>query len=324
MTQSAQKSAEARLYDSDERERTSSRDHERRGVVRFSRSFVRFTDKAFWAGGFVLLAFWSAVLLFANVELAYGQQSESQTGAALFLPSADVDSQTFYSANDAERRNRPPQPAKTREDLFYPDGFLTLSSPTAPTPKSTRQSAAIEVVEDGKPEKKSNPLRPLDPSVETTPLLVPSITERPSQKRGDHVLFYVVSIALAGLGIFLYYDFQYRNQLKQDLVQNAKLCASTEPSDFDAVLAKEPDLKDPREPSFVNPTFNPDALAFEERQALSRYGLDSERFEVDNSRTPQGPSLNEENVDFVPRGLSGLASPIDDVVEDFVVGESHS
>ena len=102
MTQSAQKSAEARLYDSDERERTSSRDHERRGVVRFSRSFVRFTDKAFLAGGFVLLAFWSAVLLFASVELAYGQQSESQTGAALFLPSADVDSQTFYSANDAE------------------------------------------------------------------------------------------------------------------------------------------------------------------------------------------------------------------------------
>ena len=74
----------------------------------------------------------------------------------------------------------------------------------------------------------------------------------------------------------------------------------------------------------MNPTFDPDALAFEDRQALSRYSLDSERFEVDRSRTSSGPGLNEENVDFVPRGLSGLASPIDDVVEDFVVGESHS
>lgn len=260
--------------------------------------------------------FFIIVLLLGAVD-CLAQQEASADKSPMFVSSVDANSSTPFSAVDAARRSRPPQPAKTHEDLWYPTGFLTLSSPTSDVDVSARESSNVS----SKPEKHTTPFRPIDASVETTPYAqLPAIKE-PVKKKGDSVLFFALSIAIAGLGIFLYYDFLYKNQLKEDLVQNAKLCSpSAVSADFDAVLARAPEMTDPREPSFVDPTFDPDSLYYENLRK-DRSGLvGNESFEASGVRLAQGADLTEQNFDYAPKGLGSLSSAVDEVVEDFVVG----
>ncbi|MGI6401334.1 MAG: hypothetical protein ACOX0A_04380 [Thermoguttaceae bacterium] len=249
-----------------------------------------------------------------NVDPAYN-------GTTLFVPSRDVNSSTSFSSVDAARRNRPPEPAKTREDLFYPDGFLTLSSPT---PEPNVDSSL------GKTDRQSNDaqLRPLDPSVETTPLTVNPTQQaerKDSEKGRDHFTFFAVSIALAALGIFIYHEFRYRETLRSDLVRNARLCSpNATSSDFDSVLAADVNMTDPRAPSYVNPHYDADVLMFDDPdhhgKTLTDPDFDDFRFEVSDSQVAHsGPGLNEENFDFTPVGDSSVVIS-DEPVEDFVVG----
>lgn len=240
--------------------------------------------------------------------------SASGTNAApLFVPSRDLHSPNYYSAVDAARKDRPPEPTKVREDLFYPDGFLTLSTPTPPpqSPEKPKKSES-EPEKTQKRVDRGDPIRPLDPSVETTPLTVePRVkteeTEEPARRsRKDRFFFFAVSVALAGLGIFVYNDFRYRDQLRADLVKNAKLCSPTAtPADFAEVLAEDVDLTDPRAPSYVNPHYDADVVLYADPdkagKILSDPAFDDYRFEVSNSpRSHFGPGLGDENFDFAP------------------------
>ncbi|MBP5620746.1 MAG: hypothetical protein J6X44_01895 [Thermoguttaceae bacterium] len=260
------------------------------------------------------------VLLFGAVDCLAQQETPTDKGP-MFVSSVDANSSTPFSAVDAARRSRPPQPAKTHEDLWYPTGFLTLSSPTPDVDNSVRDAANAS----SKPEKQAAPFRPIDASVETTPYTQVSTIKEPVKKKGDSVLFFALSIAIAGLGVFLYYDFLYKNKLKEDLVQNAKLCSPNAVSaDFDAVLARAPEMTDPREPSFVDPTFDPDSLYYDDHKKDHVGFGGSESFEASGVRVAPGADLSEQNFDYSPKGLGILSSPTDEVVEDFVVGTSAS
>ncbi len=255
-------------------------------------------------------------------QKCWAQQNTSVESGPLFVPSSDVDSPVFFSSVDAARRNRPPQPAKVREDLFYPDGFLTFSSPTVDrVPKKEKEQIKDGQREDSETSVKNEAaLRPLDPNVETTPSVIPQVNTEPVKKHRDNVLFFVISVALAGLGGFLYYDYRYRNQLKGELVQNAKLCsANAVASDFDDVLAKAPDMIDPRGPSYVEPTFNPvDLLDFNDQYLPHGYHGGKNSLELAGV---SGPGLEEENMDFVPRGAS-FSQVVPESEDDFTVGEN--
>lgn len=284
---------------------------------RFMKSFFLFR----WLGVVVCFALclnWQTV----EKSKCYAQQ-EVIDSSPLFVPSTDVDSPIFFSSIDAARRNRPPRPAKTRENLFYPDGFLTLSSPESEKSVGIEsQGGELQIVPESF-DKPSVVLNPLDPAVETTPSVIPQVSFESDNKRGDNVLFWVISITLAGLGLFLYYDYRYRNQLKNELVHNAKLCSvNAVSSDFDEVLAKAPDMTDPRAPSYVDPSFDPYPLDFGE-QYLPSHGCYSYRNEVNGLPEVAGAGLEEENMDFVPRGAH-FSRANSEIVEDFVVDENKS
>lgn len=265
-----------------------------------------------------------AIVLLLDVGVGGAQQNETTDGVPMFVSSVDADSPVFFSSVDAARRNRPPQPAKTREDLFYPDGFLSLSSPSVEKTEKTETLKEVReekiVAEEKEVLSEVVPIRPLDPSVETTPSAIPIIEEKKKVKE-DNVFFLALSVALASLGVFLYYDFRYRNQLREDLVQNARLCSSRAvAADFEAVLARGPELTDPREPSYINPTFDPESLAFDDRKV--NVNPDEERFNVsETGSSAAGPDIDEENFDFVPKERSAVDS-VNEPYEDFVVGES--
>ena len=274
------------------------------------------------------LAFLWALAASGTLMAQKTQQNTSDpayNGSTLFVPSLDVNSPTSFSSVDAARRNRPPEPAKIREDLFYPDGFLTLSSPT-PDPGLSSNSGKDDV-RKAEPKDKGASLRPLDPSVETTPLAVnPSLGQEDDKpkKRRDRFFFFAFSIALAGLGFFVYHEFRYREQLRSDLVRNARLCSPNATSaDFDSVLAADVDLTDPRAPSYVNPHYGADVLMFDDPdnagKKLSDPDFDGFHFEASDAQLAhRGPGLGEENFDFMPEGNPSTFS--DEPVEDFVVG----
>ncbi len=250
------------------------------------------------------------------VARCYSQQEISSEKGSMFVSSVDANSSVPFSTVDAARRSRPPQPAKTHEDLWYPTGFLTLSTPT---PEEDRSSTSVTNTNPVQ-EKRSSSFRPIDASVETTPYAqVPPVRES-VKKKGDSALFFALSIALAGLGLFLYYDFLYKNQLRENLVQNAKLCSPKAVSaDFDAVLALAPELTDPREPSFVEPTFDPDSLFYDEFTNNQDRSVVTESFEATGTNSSSEANIAEENFDFSPKRF-GSVGLTDDVVEDFVVG----
>ena len=277
-------------------------------------------------GLFVVLSLGTVGNLFAQSR---GQQNGVEVpsnGGALFVPSRDVNSSTHFSTVDAARRNRPPEPSKSREDLFYPDGFLTLSSPTPepPTPKGSSSGVSSKKAEF---EDKGAQLRPLDPSVETTPITVSqpqSSGKAASRKRKDRFFFFAVSIALAGLGFFVYNEFRYREQLRADLVRNARLCSpNATAADFESILTADLDLTDPRAPSYINPRYDADVLMFDDPDPLGKTlkdpDFDGFHFEASDARRfHQGPGLGEENFDFTPEGNSSILNS--EPTEDFVVG----
>ena len=269
-------------------------------------------------------------------ERGVTRNSASNSSEPLFVPSLDAKTSTLASAVDSARRNRPPEPSKKSEDLYYPEGFLTLSSPT-PEPVVNRPKANVEEVDkpgDVKPKDKGEPIRPLDPGMETTPLSVdrhePVVEEEaPRRHTGrDRFFFFAISVALAGLGVFLYNDFRYRDQLRADLVRNAKLCSpNAQASDFDDVLAADADLVDPRAPSFVNPHYDADVILYgdpdQAGKTLQDPAFDDYKFEVSEAISHVGPSLHEENFDFTPSGVP--ATPAVDLDEvEFVVGVNSS
>ena len=118
---------------------------------------------------FVVLSLGVDLKLFAQSRVQQGGDA-SPSGGALFVPSRDVNSSAHFSTVDAARRNRPPEPSKSREDLFYPDGFLTLSSPTPEPAASKTSTNASSLSKKSELEDRGVQLRPLDPSVETTPV----------------------------------------------------------------------------------------------------------------------------------------------------------
>ena len=281
---------------------------------------------------FVFCLFFALLLggadsLSAQTRVQASNGDLSPNGGALFVPSRDVNSSTHFSSVDAARRNRPPEPSKTREDLFYPDGFLTLSSPT---PESAATSSTANIDSTSRKtgsEDRGVQLRPLDPSVETTPITVgqPQITEKVApKKRRDRFFFLAVSVALAGLGFFVYNEFRYREQLRADLVRNARLCSpNATAADFESVLAADLDLTDPRAPSYVNPRYDADVLMFDDPDPLGKTlkdpDFDGFHFEAsDNKLNHRGPGLGEENFDFMPEGRSVVLNS--EPTEDFIVG----
>lgn len=277
---------------------------------------------------FLLLAFLLGVTsdLFAQSRAQPSLNDESFPGGALFVPSRDVNSATHFSTVDAARRNRPPEPSKSRENLFYPDGFLTLSSPTPEPVAGNASDVGGASSKISKLEDKGAQLRPLDPSVETTPVTVgrPRETEKsPPKKRRDRFFFLATSIALAGLAFFVYNELRYREQLREDLVRNARLCSPNATSaDFESVLAADVDLTDPRAPSYINPRFDADVLMFDDPDSLGKTLKDPDftgfRFETSISElSHNGPGLGEENFDFMPAGNASVLD--EEPTEDFVV-----
>lgn len=255
------------------------------------------------------------------------RSSSPRDGGALFVPSLDVTSPTSFSSVDAARRNRPPEPSKTKEDLYYPDGFLSLSSPT-PEPGGATSKTEPPKKTTTEPKDSGVQLRPLDPSVETTPVTAAPVQEKervvPKRDKGkDKFFFLAFSVALAGLGIFVYHEFRYREQLRSDLVRNARLCSPTATAaDFDAILAADMDLTDPRAPSFVNPHYDANVLMYQDPdqsgKRLSDPDFDDFHFEASSEASSHiGPGLSEENFDFAPEGNAVV---LREPAEDFVVG----
>jgi hypothetical protein len=275
---------------------------------------------------FVVLSLGVDLKLFAQSRVQQGGDA-SPSGGALFVPSRDVNSSAHFSTVDAARRNRPPEPSKSREDLFYPDGFLTLSSPTPEPAASKTSTNASSLSKKSELEDRGVQLRPLDPSVETTPVTTSraQAPEKPApEKRKDRFFFFAVSIALAGLGFFVYNELRYREQLRTDLVQNARLCSpNATAADFESVLAADLDLTDPRAPSYVNPRYDADVLMFDDPDSLGKTlkdpDFDGFHFEASADKLAhRGPGLGEENFDFMPEGKLSILNK--EPAEDFVVG----
>ncbi len=260
---------------------------------------------------------------------AVGNVAAPDGSGTLFVPTLDLDSPSVFSSVDAARRNRPPKPAKVKEDLFYPDGFLTLSKETPePTPPKS-ETAATE-------EKTSEPPRRLNPSAETTPISPPVDPEPAKETRGDQILFFASSVALAALGIFVYFDYRYREQLKSDLARNARLCSSGAVSaDFADVLAKD---ETPFDASYIDPNLDAPPYLFgatpgadagltgfgETVSAWNGAGFGDYPEDNDaNDRffaTGTGVDLKEENFDFAPASTASVPEP----QEDFVVGQNRT
>lgn len=254
------------------------------------------------------------------------QQSEVANNSPLFISSLDGESLTPFSADETVRHSRPPSPSKEREDLFYPDGFLALSSSVSGGDnrvlKSSRANDQVFVETDF--------LHPLDPSVETTPLFVPSPVVEHAKAEDSVALFFVLSIAFLGVGVFLYSDFCYRNRLKEDMNRNVKLYSSCITlTDLKEDLTAEVGnivggastsvlpLKD----DIVEDTSIDSSLLIPgERVAEWR---DAREYAEDVSVVGDTDILHEQNFDFSPK--SEIGSGVDDeVTEDFIVSTGGS
>lgn len=237
--------------------------------------------------------------------------SAAYESRALFVPSLDLESPTVFSAVDAARRNRPPQPAKRSEELIYPEGFLELSAPT-PEPVVEETKEVVATPQDSP--KKEEPPRRLDPFAETTPLAPPAEPEPPKKEAGDQILFFALSFALAALGGFIYVDYRYRDRLKADLARNARLRSpNAVAADFDELLFSADGER-------FDPTF--DDFAFLSNSNASTSFDDEEAFEpiVEPTAPTNGPGLNEENFDFAPSSATNPKAALSEPEEDFVVG----
>ena len=237
--------------------------------------------------------------------------SAAYESRALFVPSLDMESPTVFSAVDAARRNRPPQPSKRSEELLYPEGFLELSAPT-PEPVVEETKEVVATPQDSP--KNEEPPRRLDPFAETTPLAPPPEPEPPKKEAGDQILFFALSFALAALGAFIYVDYRYRDRLKADLARNARLRSPN------AVAADFDDVLNAVDGERFDPTF--EELTFLTRANASTSFDDEEAFEPIVEPTPptNGPNLSEENFDFAPSYATNPKATLSEPEEDFIVG----
>ncbi len=267
------------------------------------------------ATAFVRLGVGAALVAFSATGFEASAQNVESTavdGRALFVPTLDLQSPTAFSTVEAARSARPPQPAKRREELIYPEGFLELSSPTPEPVVETAVDVSTKADEKLEAPKKEEPPRRLDPSAETTPLAPPPQPEPPKKEAGDQILFFALSFAIAALGGFIYVDYRYRDRLKSDLARNARLRSpNAVAADFDDVLASVDGER-------LDATFDDWALF---STAPSTTPLDEDEvFEpiAEPVSPTNGADLNEENFDFAPSSAAKTTLP--EPQEDFVVG----
>lgn len=242
----------------------------------------------------------------------------------LFVPSVDVNSAISFSSIDAARKNRPPEPSKKREELYYPDGFLELSVPYQPDDGANEADRRLNEEESGLPE---IPLYLFDPGRESTPQsnLPNPISNTPKEAGGvgESFAFWSLSVALAGLAFFVYHEYKYKTKLRTDLARNAYLCSPRASSkDFDSVLnGVEDPLLDASCP-FYSSTDSRDvsdgssSYADDSRDvALSRFDTFGHTLHI-----AIDSDAEKENFDFVPDGSSSTVDSEES--EEFVVQES--
>ncbi len=271
---------------------------------------------------------------FADCESVIGSKAfaSEETDALkrdlpLFVPSVDVNSAISFSSIDAARKNRPPEPSKKKEELYYPDGFLGLSVPFQP---ADTEDLVDSRVNDGEAESTDIPMSLFDPGRESTPQsnLPNPISSGPKEPGGvgESFAFWSFSVALAGLAFFVYHEYKYKTKLRTDLARNAYLCSPHASSkDFDSVLNETGGADDPLLAASLPFYSTNEALvglgssslyADESRDvALSRY----DAYEH-NSHLPVDPEAEKENFDFVPDGSS--VSVDNEASQGFVVQES--
>lgn len=280
----------------------------------------RFLRRRGSASAVVRLGVGAALVAFSTTGFEASAQNVESTpseGRALFVPTLDLQSPTSFSSVEAARSVRPPQPAKRREELIYPEGFLELSAPTPePTPEAPLETErpSDEKTEKTEEAKKEEPPRRLDPSAETTPLAPPPQPEPPQPEPGDQILFFALSIALVALGGFIYADYRYRDRLKNELARNARLRSpNAVAADFDDVLSSVDGER-------LDASF--DDLAYFSTAPSTSVLDDEEVFEPIAEPAPptNGADLNEENFDFAPASDSNAKAALAEPQEDFVVG----
>lgn len=271
---------------------------------------------------------------FADCESVIGSKAfaSEETDALkrdlpLFVPSVDVNSAISYSSIDAARKNRPPEPSKKKEELYYPNGFLELSVPFQP---ADTEDLVDSRVNDDEAESTDIPMSLFDPGRESTPLSnLPNPISCGSKEPGgvgESFAFWSLSVALAGLAFFVYHEYKYKTKLRTDLARNAYLCSPHASSkDFGSVLNETGGADDPLLAASLPFYSTNEALvglgssslyADESRDvALSRYDAHEH-----TSHLPVDPEAEKENFDFVPDGSS--VSVDNEASQGFVVQES--
>ena len=300
--------------------------------------FSKTSDKG--ASFFLFGIFFSLILVYAfqfiGLEVVSGfhasASEETDTlkrDLPLFVPSVDVNSAISFSSIDAARKNRPPEPSKKKEELYYPDGFLELSVPFRPVDVEDAIGSRGEDGDD-KSESTDIPICLFDPGRESTPqsnLTNPiSKGSKEAEGVGESFAFWSLSIALAGLAFFVYHEYRYKTKLRTDLARNAFLCSPHASSkDFDSVLNEMGTTADPllaaSLPFYSTGESRGDSAGSslyvdESREvALSRF----DTFEH-SSHISCDPETETENFDFVPDGSSATVD--NEASEGFVVHES--
>jgi len=266
----------------------------------------------------ILCPFFMSAVCFAQGQ----RQGQNEVGASerdsidSFLTGASADKNSRSRTNGT----RPPEPKQTLEGLFYPEGFLTTSTPSpdpsevlknkqtqtttsATTTNSVSTSDAQTAVKTD-----NKPPRFLDPGLETTPYVRPIEPPGVEHSKKGRLFFFAISIALAALGLFWFVDYRYREQLRRDLERNARLSSPQAVSgdfiDFPPGALDAPVIIPPRNP------YESDGF-----QYGSNYGLASSS--VSSVLEEDAESL-EANFDFTPQGTSAASAELEPQ-EDFVV-----
>ncbi len=210
--------------------------------------------------------------------------------------------------------NRPPEPKQVLEGLFYPEGFLTISKPS-PEPDEIllEKTGASDASSEDQANAKSDAPLPkfLNPGLETTPYVRPVEQAREGRSKNARLYFFAFSIALAALGLFVYFDYRYREQLREELERNARLSSP---------LAVSADFVDFPPGALDAPVQIPQGDSYETedyRFALSR---DAAPFSTSYDSSGEDESL-EANFDFTPQGTVDFDDSLEPK-EDFVVSET--
>jgi len=266
-----------------------------------------------------LCSFFLSAVCFAQGQRQGQNGSEASDSIDSFLTGASADKNSRSRTNGT----RPPEPKRSLEGLFYPEGFLTPSTPS-PDPSEILQknqartstnseSASSESTSEASSSAKtdSKPPRFLDPGLETTPFVRPIEPPGGEHSKKGRLLFFAISIALAALGLFWFFDYRYREQLRRDLERNARLSSpqavSGDFADFPPGALDAPVIIPQRNP------YESDGF-----QYGSSYNLESSS--LSRPVEEDGESL-EANFDFTPQGTSDESVSLEPQ-EDFVVSKT--